>query len=85
MSVGNARPPGRLVIVTGLPGSGKTTLATELAATMPAIRLCPDDWMMTSGIDLWDQSVRSRIEQFQLTLALDGLSSGHNVIIEWGV
>lgn len=83
--MGNARPPGRLVIVTGLPGSGKTTLATELAASMPAIRLCPDDWMMASGIDLWDESVRHRIEQFQLILALDRLRSGHNVVIEWGV
>lgn len=36
---------GRLVIITGLPGSGKTTLSTELASVMPALRMCPDDWM----------------------------------------
>ncbi len=43
---------GRLVVITGLPGSGKTTLALDLAASLPAARMCPDDWMMASGIDL---------------------------------
>ncbi len=76
---------GRLVVITGLPGSGKTTVALELAASMPAARMCPDDWMMASGIDLWDADARARIEQFQLTLALTLLSAGENVIIEWGV
>ena len=79
------RGPGRLVVITGLPGSGKTTLATELARSMPAVRLCPDDWMMSSGIDLWNDGVRGRIEQFQLDLALDLLCAGGNVVIEWGV
>jgi shikimate kinase len=51
------RGPGRLVVITGLPGSGKTTLATELARSMPAVRMCPDDWMMSSGIDLWRRVV----------------------------
>ncbi|MFP3901784.1 MAG: AAA family ATPase [Acidimicrobiia bacterium] len=57
---------GRLAIITGLPGSGKTTLATELATAMPAVRMSPDEWMMSSGIDLWNASIRDRIEQFQL-------------------
>ena len=45
-------PLGRLVVITGLPGSGKTTMATELAHAMPACRMWPDDWMRASGIDL---------------------------------
>ena len=32
------RGAGRLVVITGLPGSGKTSLAKELAASMPAVR-----------------------------------------------
>ena len=76
---------GRLVVITGLPGSGKTTLAIELAASMGAARMCPDDWMMSSGIDLWDADSRSRIEQFQLELTLALLRAGRDVIIEWGV
>ena len=81
----DGRSQGRLIVITGLPGSGKTTLATELALSMPAVRLCPDDWMMASGIDPWDEVARSRIEQLQLTLALDLLRDGSNVVIEWGV
>ena len=77
--------PGRLVVITGLPGSGKTTLAWELASERSAVRLCPDDWMMASGIDLWDADLRTRIEQFQLRLALRLLRTGKDVIIEWGV
>ena len=78
------RSTGRLVVITGLPGSGKTTLATELAAAMPAVRMSPDDWMMASGIDLWDEAARAKIEAFQLTLSLDLLRAGNNVVIEWG-
>jgi predicted kinase len=76
---------GRLVVVTGLPGSGKTTLALQLAASMPAARMCPDDWMMASRIDLWDEEARARIEQLQLELALKLLRAGQNIVIEWGV
>jgi predicted kinase len=85
MDADATRSRGRLVVITGLPGSGKTTLATVLAASMPACRMCPDDWMTASGIDLWDESVRARIEAFQLTLSLDLLRAGNNVVIEWGV
>jgi predicted kinase len=41
--------------------------------------------MTAAGIDLWAETVRSRIEEFQLSLALDLLRSGSNVVIEWGV
>ncbi|MDX6542234.1 MAG: hypothetical protein QOI71_3844 [Gaiellales bacterium] len=81
----NASDTGRLVVITGLPGSGKTKLATDLARSMPAVRMCPDDWVLSSGNDLWNDGVRSRIEQFQLDLTLDLLCAGGNVVIEWGV
>jgi predicted kinase len=85
MDVDSIPACGRLVVITGLPGSGKTTLAAALADSMPACRMCPDDWMMASGIDLWDESARAQIEAFQLTLSLDLLRTGQNVVIEWGV
>jgi predicted kinase len=76
---------GRLVVLTGLPGSGKTTLAIRVASSLPACRMCPDDWMMAAGIDLWDDASRARIEAFQLDLSLGLLRAGQNVVIEWGV
>lgn len=75
----------RLVVITGLPGSGKSTLASKLAPMLTAVRMCPDDWMTPSGVDLWDDAARARIEAFQLELTLDLLRGGRNVIIEWGV
>jgi predicted kinase len=76
---------GRLVVLTGLPGSGKTTLAIRFSASLPACRMCPDDWMTAADIDLWDDASRARIEAFQLDLSLDLLRTGRNVVIEWGV
>jgi AAA domain len=76
---------GRLVVLTGLPGGGKTTLAIQFAGSLPACRMCPDDWMMAAGIDLWDDASRARIESFQLDLSLELLRAGQNVVIEWGV
>lgn len=52
---------------------------------MPAVRMCPDDWRMASGIDLWDASARAKIEAFKLTVSRDALRAGQNVVIEWGV
>ncbi len=74
-----------MVIFTGLPASGKTTMAKELADEMGASHLCPDEWMRVARIDLWDAATRAKIEAFQLTLALDLLRAGTNVIIDWGV
>jgi predicted kinase/predicted enzyme related to lactoylglutathione lyase len=78
-------PVGRLVVITGLPGSGKTTLAIELATRIRAVRMCPDESMRALGIDLWDAVMRARIEALQGEQALQLLRFGTNVIIEWGV
>ena len=76
--------PGRLVIVCGLPGSGKTTLARVLESARPAVRLCPDDWMAQLGVDLFDAATRDRVEKLQWQLAQRMLELGATVIIEWG-
>lgn len=75
---------GRLIIVCGLPGSGKTTRSRALARTLNAMRFAPDDWMDALGIDLWDEARRAAIEALQWTLAEDLISAGGTAIVEWG-
>jgi predicted kinase len=74
----------RLIIVCGLPGSGKTTHAKQVERELRAIRFCPDEWMDAMEINLWESEARERIEQLQWKLARDLLTLGHNVVIEWG-
>jgi predicted kinase len=73
-----------LIIVCGLPGSGKTTLASALESRIRAMRFSPDDWMDSLSLDLYDEERRARIEALQWKLAQELLALGLTVIIEWG-
>lgn len=75
---------GRLIIVSGLPGSGKTTYALQLEERLRAIRFCPDEWMATLSVDIWNESIRAKIEAIQWQLGQQLLGQGLTVIIEWG-
>lgn len=74
----------RLIIVCGLPGSGKTRLAQAIESSVEAIRFCPDEWMAALSIDVYDEESRAKIEALQWQLAQDLLTLGLTVIIEWG-
>ena len=76
--------PGRLILVCGLPGSGKTTLAQALETRLRAIRFSPDEWLDSLSIDLYREDVREKIEALQWKLAQDLLALGLTVIVEWG-
>lgn len=79
---------GTLIMVCGLPGSGKTTLAKRLEAERNAIRMCPDDWIeaiLESPEDLQERDrLRDPIENLQWELAQEYLQKGLTVILEYG-
>ena len=74
----------RLIIVCGLPGSGKTTRAKALESRLRAIRFSPDEWMDALSLDIYDQESRGKIEALQWKFAQELLELGLTVIIEWG-
>lgn len=81
-------PPGTMILVCGLPGSGKTTLAQTLEAERNAIRMCPDDWIEAVLADPCDNAEKSRlrdvVENLQWDLAKTYLRKGLTVILENG-
>jgi predicted kinase len=74
----------RLILICGLPGSGKTTLAKQLALDVPAVRFCPDEWKHDLGIDYYDEDRRVRLEQRIWRLGQELLGLGQSVILENG-
>jgi predicted kinase len=74
----------RLVLICGLPASGKTTLARRLAPKIPAIRLDKDHWTTQLGRDVWDDEFRVRLEAQLWVLTQELLAHGQSVILEWG-
>jgi predicted kinase len=76
---------GRVILLCGLPGSGKTTEGRRLAASRGAVRMCPDEWMAALDIDRWDQAARARIEALQWSLTLELLPLDVTVVVEWGL
>ncbi len=74
----------RLIIVCGLPGSGKSTLSKALQSRLHAVRFCPDEWMDTLLLDIYDEERRAKIEALQWKFACELLALGLTVIVEWG-
>jgi predicted kinase len=79
-----ATPRGRLIIVSGLPGAGKTTRAVALAQRTGGVCFSPDDWMDILGLNLWDLDGRRGVEELQRRMAQQLIGLGGTAILEWG-
>lgn len=74
----------RLVLLCGLPASGKTTLAAELADAYGAVQFNPDAWEIALGVDPFDQEFQTRLEAAFWELTQRLLALGTSVVLEWG-
>ena len=78
---------GTLILLCGLPGAGKSTLASKLANKLSAIVMSPDEEMYERGIDLYDEKARADVEAKQWLRAKELAKKGETVILEngfWG-
>jgi predicted kinase len=75
-----------IILLCGLPGSGKTTLATQLARDRPALRLGEDDWMVQlfASADGHGDAEREAIKQVQWEIATQVARFGVDVVLDWG-
>lgn len=71
------------MLLCGLPGSGKTTLARILTEQSRAIRFSTDEWMADLGIDPFD-AIRDRLQIRLDRLWQELLTHGQSVILEDG-
>lgn len=76
---------GRLILLCGLPGAGKSTLARRLVTDLPAVTFSPDDWSADLGIDVRDEDFRYSLEQRFCRPSWHLLALGVNVILEFGL
>ncbi|MEV0351835.1 ATP-binding protein [Nonomuraea sp. NPDC050680] len=82
----DVRPqPAKLLLMVGLPGAGKTTRAEELAVAHRALRLTPDEWMISLFDGSQPDGKRDLLEGRLIALALRALRLGTNVVLDFGL
>ena len=74
-----------LFLMVGLPGAGKTTRAKELAGAHQALRLTPDEWMIPLFGDPIADGKRFVLEGRLITVAVQALRLGTNVVLDFGL
>ena len=82
--------PGTVILLCGLPASGKTTLARVLERERPALVLSEDVWVARMfppeaayGDDIDD--IRERINVVHWDIAVRVAKLGVDVVLDWGV
>ncbi len=74
-----------LFLMVGLPGAGKTTRAKELAVAHRALRLTPDEWMISLFDGSQPDGKRDVLEGQLIAVALQVLQLGTNVVLDFGL
>jgi predicted kinase len=74
-----------MVLMVGLAGAGKTTRAKELAAAHRALRLTPDEWMIPLFGEPLADGKRFVLEGRLISVALQALRLGLNVVLDYGL
>lgn len=74
-----------LYLMVGLPGAGKTTRAGELAVAHHALRLTPDEWMISLFGHTQPEGKRDLLEGRLIAVALQALQLGTNVVLDFGL
>ena len=73
-----------LFLLVGLPAAGKTTTATRLAAEHGALRLTPDEWMIPLFGESEAGGKRDVLEGRLISVALQLLRLGVDVVLDLG-
>jgi predicted kinase len=73
-----------LFVLIGLPAAGKTTRARQLAAQERALRMTPDEWMVTLFGEPEVGDKRDIVEARLLRMAWDTLRLDTNVVLDFG-
>ncbi len=71
-----------LFLISGRPGSWKTTAALALERDLNAVRLAPDEWMARIVGDGWER--REAVGNVQWALAQRLVTLGLSVVLEYG-
>lgn len=74
-----------LFLTVGLPGSGKTTRARELAAAHDALRLTLDEWVIPLFGNTLPVPRQQVLEGRLVTVALRALTLGADVVLDFGL
>jgi predicted kinase len=80
-----ARQPPTLFLIVGLPGSGKTVRARELAAERGALLMTPDAWMISLFGPSQPDGKREVLEGRLIALAMEALRLRVSVVLDFGL
>lgn len=76
-----------LHFICGKPGAGKTTLARELARSLPAIVICEDEWLATLELEIRSvddyRQASNRCRKVMASLVPDLLRLGVSVVLDY--